>query len=60
MEREKKRRQESVGSVAVNPDNLENRKEAGGGAQKKRGFSKNCTVQVERVYPLVAFGQRVP
>ena len=32
----KKRRQESVGSVAVNPDYLENRKEAGGEHQKNR------------------------
>ena len=29
----KKRRQERVGSVATNPDNIENRKEAGGEAQ---------------------------
>ena len=40
----KKRRQERVGSVAAaTPDNLENNKEAGGGAQGTQGSSKNCT-----------------
>ena len=43
------RRQDMVGSVATNPDNLENRKEAGGGAQGTQDSSKNCT---SRVCPL--------
>ena len=34
-------RQEMVGSVAANPDNLENRKEAGGRGQGTQGLSKN-------------------
>ena len=33
-----KRRQEWVGSVAANPDNLEGNKEAGGGAQGTQGI----------------------
>ena len=44
-------RQERVGPVAVKPDNLENIKEAGGGAQGIQGSSKNCTSR-ERVCPL--------
>ena len=44
------RRKERVGPVAVNPDNLENNKEAGGGAQGAQGLSKNCS---SRVCPLV-------
>ena len=32
-----------VGPVTANPDNLENSKEAGGGAQGAQGLSKNCT-----------------
>ena len=49
----KKRRQGRVESVAVNPDKLENSKEAGRrGAQGTHGLSKNCRRQVERVYPL--------
>ena len=36
----KTRRQETVGSVAANPDNLESNKEAGGGAQGTQGLSK--------------------
>ena len=52
VEREKKRRQERVGSVAANPDdNLENRKEAGGRSQGPQGLSKNCTSR-ESVSPL--------
>ena len=40
-----------VGSVAANPDNLENNKEAGGGAQGAQGSSKICTSR-ESVSPL--------
>ena len=36
-------RKEMVGSVAANPDNLESKKEAGGGAQGAQGSSKICT-----------------
>ena len=43
METEKKCRKERVGLVAANSDNLENNKEAGGGAQGTQGLSKNCT-----------------
>ena len=43
VEREKKCRKESVGSVAANPDNLESNEEAGGGAQYTQGSSKSCT-----------------
>ena len=39
----KKHRKERVGSVAANPDYLENNKEAGGGAQGTQCLSKNCT-----------------
>ena len=46
-----KRRKERVGPVASNPDNLENNKEAGGGAQCIQGTSKNCTSR-ENVSPL--------
>ena len=35
----KKRRQESIGSVDVDPEDLENRKEAGRGAQGTQGLS---------------------
>ena len=38
----KKRRQERVDSVAANPNNLENSKEAGGEALGIQGLSKNC------------------
>ena len=48
---EKKCREERVGSVAANPDNLESNKEAGGGAQSTQGSSKNCTSR-ESVSPL--------
>ena len=41
--KEKKRIQEPA-----NPDNLENRKEAGGEAQGTQGLSKKCTIR-ERV-----------
>ena len=34
----KKRRQERVGSVAADPDNLENSKEAGGGSTRYPGL----------------------
>ena len=47
----KKYRKERVGSVAANPDSLENKKEAGGEAQGTRGSSKNCTSR-EGVSPL--------
>ena len=40
-----KRRQEKVGSVAANPDNLESNKEVGGGAHGTQGLK-------ERVCPL--------
>ena len=46
----KKCRQERVDSVATNPDNLENRKEAGGEHKVLRAQVRN--VQVERVCPL--------
>ena len=51
VETEKKRRKERVGSVAVNPDNPESNKEAGGGAQGAQGSSKSCTRR-ESVSPL--------
>ena len=47
----KKCRKERVGSVAANPDNLENNKEAGAGAQGAQGSSKMCTSR-ESVSPL--------
>ena len=47
----KKRRQERVGSVAANSDNLENNTEAGGGARGTQGLGKNCTGR-ESVSPL--------
>ena len=34
---------ERVGSVAADPDNLENSKEGGREVQGTRGLSKNCT-----------------
>ena len=46
-----KSRQESIGSVAANPDNLEGNKEAGGEAQGTQDLSKNCTSR-ESVSPL--------
>ena len=51
VERQKKCRNERVGSVAANPDNLESNKEAGGGAQGTQALSKNCTSK-ESVSPL--------
>ena len=39
----KKRRQERVGSVAADPDNLESSKKAGREAQGTQGLSKTCT-----------------
>ena len=39
----KKCRKERAGPVAANPDDLENNKEAGGGAQATQSSSKNCT-----------------
>ena len=50
MEREKKHRQERVGSVAADPDNLEKSKEAVG-AQGTQGLRKNCASR-ESVSPL--------
>ena len=47
----KKRRQERVGSVAADPDNLENSKKAGRDAKGTQGISKNCTSR-ESVFPL--------
>ena len=52
----KTRRKERVGTEAANPNNLENNKEAGGGAQGTHGLSKNCTSR-ESV-PFVASDQR--
>ena len=37
----KTRKKERVGSVAADPDNLENSKEAGGGAQGTQSLSKD-------------------
>ena len=36
-------RQDQVGSVAADPDDLKNRREAGGGAQGTQGLYKDCT-----------------
>ena len=47
----KKCRKERVGPVAANLDDLESKKEAGGGAQGTQGSSKNCTSR-ESVFPL--------
>ena len=44
-------RQERIGPVAANPDNLENDKEAGGEAQGTQALSKKRTSR-ESVYPL--------
>ena len=44
-------RKERFGSVASNPDNLENNKEAGGGAKCTQSLSKICTSR-ESVSPL--------
>ena len=44
-------RKERVGPVTANPDNLESKMEAGGGAQGTQGSSKNCTSR-ESVSPL--------
>ena len=38
-----KHRNERVGSVAANPDNIANKKEARGGVQGTQGLSKKCT-----------------
>ena len=48
------RRQERISPVAANPDNLENRKEAGGGKHRVPRAQVR-TVQVERVCPLCRF-----
>ena len=42
-QKRKKCRQEKVGSVAANPDHLEDSKEARGKAHGIQGLSKNCT-----------------
>ena len=47
----KKRRQDNVGAVATDPDNLKNSKEARRGAQGTKGLIVRI-VQVERVCPL--------
>ena len=52
----KERRQESIGSVAADPEDLENSKEAGREAQDTQSLRKN--LQVERVCPLFAFAER--
>ena len=39
--RRKKRRRESIGSVDIDPEDVENRKKAGRKAQGAQGFSKN-------------------
>ena len=46
-----KRRKEGAGPVAANLDNIENSKEAWGGAQGTQGLSKKCTSR-ESVSPL--------
>ena len=51
MERGKHVDKEKVGSVAANPDNLEDSTEAGGCARGTKGLSKNCTSR-ESVSPL--------
>ena len=52
--RRKIRRLDSVGSVDVDPDDLENRKEAGRKAQGAQGLSKT----VDGVCPFAASDQR--
>ena len=47
----KKCRNERIGSVAANPDNLESNKEAGGGAQGTQGSSRSWTSR-ESMSPL--------
>ena len=47
----KKLRQERVGSLAADPDDLENREEAADESQHTQGLSKNCTSR-ESVFPL--------
>ena len=47
----KKLRQERVGSLVADPDNLENSKEAEGEAQSTQGLNKNCSSR-ESVSPL--------
>ena len=49
--RREKRRKETVGPVAANPDYLEKNKGAGWGAQRTQGSSKKCTSR-ESVSPL--------
>ena len=49
----KKRDQESIGSVAADPDNLESSKEAGRKTQDTQGLSKNYIISRESVSPLV-------
>ena len=51
VEKREKRRNERVGPVAANPDNLESNNETGGGAQGTQGPSNNCTSR-ESVSPL--------
>ena len=51
MEGEKKNRQESVGSVDINSEGLENSKEVERKAQVTQGLSKYCTSR-ESVSPL--------
>ena len=49
--RNKKRRLERIGSIAADPDNLENRNKAGGEVQGTQGLNENCTSR-ESVPPL--------
>ena len=51
MERGKNVKKKGFGPVAANPDNQENNKEAGGGAQGIQRLNKNCTDR-ESVSPL--------
>ena len=46
-------RKERVGPEAANPDNRENNKEAGGGAQGTQGLSKKCTSRESVPVPFV-------
>ena len=57
MEREKKRGQERVGSVAAKPGNLENRKKTGGKHKVYRAEVR--TVQIERVCPIYRVSSEV-
>ena len=49
--RRKKRRQERVGSVVADPDNLYSSEKAGRGAQGTQGLGKNCTPRKKSMPP---------